>query len=302
MSLSDADLKVAIEDVQQLLFYHYAAGAALAIFIFDYALTFSREVELVWASRWTLVKMLFLLNRYLVVPTMITHQFYLGMMGICLSGTTSCLRVWVLWDRDRRIFIGIESIIVVTMGIQFFLSFNWFKSDEYNFRPISEQVRVTGCVFHTQITSPFRVWLIQLLPEATAVISAFRFHRMNTAIFGSSDLLKEVYFEGVLFPLYQSIICLSFPIYNRDYTFLPFPVCIVLWNILSSRMILHIRQSALKASGDLSSMTVSFRTGISFLSGTEEETLAELANGELVLPNMCPQSAVPTAVAQNQRR
>lgn len=42
--------------------------------VYDYALTFSQEVELIWASRWTLMKCLFLLDRYLVVPNLVVQQ------------------------------------------------------------------------------------------------------------------------------------------------------------------------------------------------------------------------------------
>jgi hypothetical protein len=40
-------------------------AVCLAVFIYDYFLTFTREVELVWKSRWNMIKVLFLAQRYL---------------------------------------------------------------------------------------------------------------------------------------------------------------------------------------------------------------------------------------------
>jgi hypothetical protein len=39
----------------------------LALFIYEYFLTFRREVELVWLSRWNIIKVLFLAQRYLPI-------------------------------------------------------------------------------------------------------------------------------------------------------------------------------------------------------------------------------------------
>jgi hypothetical protein len=41
-----------------------AIAVCLAVFIYDYFLTFRREVELVWLSQWNVIKVLFLAQRY----------------------------------------------------------------------------------------------------------------------------------------------------------------------------------------------------------------------------------------------
>jgi hypothetical protein len=49
----------------------------LAVFIYDYFLTFTREVELVWLSQWNIIKVMFLTQRYLPIVDVVL----LSMMG-----------------------------------------------------------------------------------------------------------------------------------------------------------------------------------------------------------------------------
>jgi hypothetical protein len=37
----------------------------VAVIVYDYALTLSREIDLIWSSRWNVIKITFLLQRYL---------------------------------------------------------------------------------------------------------------------------------------------------------------------------------------------------------------------------------------------
>lgn len=41
------------------------AGAAVAMFVYDYLLTLEMEIELVWRSKWNWIKYLYLFQRYL---------------------------------------------------------------------------------------------------------------------------------------------------------------------------------------------------------------------------------------------
>jgi len=94
--------------------------------LYDHSLTFGDEVEYVWRSRWSFPKGLFLFIRYLVPVVMIinTHQMsglaqpilsdkfctvwictaaYLALISIAIGNFIVLLRLWVLWDRNRRL-------------------------------------------------------------------------------------------------------------------------------------------------------------------------------------------------------
>lgn len=49
-----------------------------ALQVYDYFLTFNEEISLVWFSKWSVVKVAFLVNRYLVIPGIILQEF-----GVC---------------------------------------------------------------------------------------------------------------------------------------------------------------------------------------------------------------------------
>ncbi|KAF9448092.1 hypothetical protein P691DRAFT_670127, partial [Macrolepiota fuliginosa MF-IS2] len=45
---------------------------------YDYLLTLGDEIKLVWFSRWSILKVAFLVNRYLVIPGIIMQEFCAG--------------------------------------------------------------------------------------------------------------------------------------------------------------------------------------------------------------------------------
>lgn len=50
------------------------ATSTLLTQIFDYLLTLPEELELVWNSRFTMMKLAFLLDRYFIVPNFVVQQ------------------------------------------------------------------------------------------------------------------------------------------------------------------------------------------------------------------------------------
>ncbi|KAK0430490.1 hypothetical protein EV421DRAFT_281735 [Armillaria borealis] len=68
----------------------YLTSAGLVVLLYDHLLTFSAEVELIWAAHWSVPKVLFLLLRYLVPPSVIIHTHLLS--GIANSHVSHTLR------------------------------------------------------------------------------------------------------------------------------------------------------------------------------------------------------------------
>ncbi|CAA7269731.1 unnamed protein product [Cyclocybe aegerita] len=65
--------------------------SATVIFLWDYLLTLGLEVEHIWAGRWTVVKAIFLIQRY--IPFFDIMWF--GMHVVL------CFRVWAVWNRNK---------------------------------------------------------------------------------------------------------------------------------------------------------------------------------------------------------
>ncbi|CAE7224110.1 unnamed protein product [Rhizoctonia solani] len=96
-----------IEALEALRLAKYLIVAVFAFSIYDIVLTYSREVQHIWGSRWTLVRILFTIARYLV-PCILMHTSItgLGLMGSkvwhpddlisIIRLTESIYRLWML--------------------------------------------------------------------------------------------------------------------------------------------------------------------------------------------------------------
>jgi len=101
--------------------------ATAALLIYDYFLTFDSEVSLVWPAPWGLGKILFLLTRYLPrIDTAIVlyHNLkprlnpgacvlaykgtgWMFVFDIAIAEVIMSLRTWAIWNKDRRVGIGL---------------------------------------------------------------------------------------------------------------------------------------------------------------------------------------------------
>ncbi|PFH49731.1 hypothetical protein AMATHDRAFT_147024, partial [Amanita thiersii Skay4041] len=109
--------------------------------IYDYILTLDLEVRFIWKSRWTYVRVLYHLVRYIPFITMTTtlvtdcESFsyyklqntlitYIPVPGISTARSILTLRTWAVWYRNRYLglaltifFIGSWASSLVNMGL-----------------------------------------------------------------------------------------------------------------------------------------------------------------------------------------
>ncbi|KAJ8591456.1 hypothetical protein M405DRAFT_932135 [Rhizopogon salebrosus TDB-379] len=131
------------EEIQALELYlllaptfKYISLAALTLFTWDLILTFPHEVRL-WKARWTLVKVLFLLNRYFALGTAILMTFltfyatpteaitdarlgsanaFFGVIALLLVANIEMIlqhRLYALYGYDRRIVLPVSALFIV---------------------------------------------------------------------------------------------------------------------------------------------------------------------------------------------
>ncbi|TFK34971.1 hypothetical protein BDQ12DRAFT_760853 [Crucibulum laeve] len=145
MDLSPAEIVVALEHVQ---LFQYVDVASIAILIFDYFLTLDLEILYIWPSRWSGMKCMFLITRYLPIfesalllsqqiqvshtPFLIIRIFLnvswivLILVGIVIAEIILSMRTWAVWGKDRKIGIGllIFSLASVIPSIPVILHFS----------------------------------------------------------------------------------------------------------------------------------------------------------------------------------
>ncbi|ETW82317.1 hypothetical protein HETIRDRAFT_451857 [Heterobasidion irregulare TC 32-1] len=116
-----------------LVSYFHVCAATILASVYDYVLTFRREIEHIWGSRLSVAKILFFLTRYsafLDITVMMCFLFvkhpsgpecsllfklfaWLVSWGLALSELLIILRTWALWACDRRIGIGLGLLLTV---------------------------------------------------------------------------------------------------------------------------------------------------------------------------------------------
>ncbi|KAJ7495966.1 hypothetical protein B0H11DRAFT_2001321 [Mycena galericulata] len=120
----------------------YVNAAAFVVLLYDHLLSLGSEIKLIWPAKATSAKVLFLFIRYMVPCAITIYTVQLtGLSHITLSDNfcrwwMSCaafagwatvatsnflilLRLWVIWDRDRKLmfYTGLCFIIAQTAGL-----------------------------------------------------------------------------------------------------------------------------------------------------------------------------------------
>ncbi|KAI9457555.1 hypothetical protein HD554DRAFT_1770382 [Boletus coccyginus] len=132
---SDSDLLNLLETIQ---LYDYSPIIIITVVVYDYFLTFSREVDIIWCRRWTWVSTLFVVVRYLGLCWAITlslagNTFAPGPVAVSIAlvemgdwgyilylaaaDLVMILRVYAMWNRSKIVlwvlmFIHIVQIVL----------------------------------------------------------------------------------------------------------------------------------------------------------------------------------------------
>ncbi|EIW75131.1 hypothetical protein CONPUDRAFT_77414 [Coniophora puteana RWD-64-598 SS2] len=112
---------------------HLASTAGYTLIVYDYFLTLSQEIEYIWGAKWTPAKVLYLINRYVLIGTQTfilmehtgmfyrSHRTQVDFLQFCweytLVGILSnyftmetvhlsvLLRAWTVWGFHRGSFL-----------------------------------------------------------------------------------------------------------------------------------------------------------------------------------------------------
>ncbi|KAF9035751.1 hypothetical protein BDZ89DRAFT_1157728 [Hymenopellis radicata] len=134
-----------------------------SIQVFDYLLTLEQEVELIWASEWTITKLLYLVTRYSpfvnagvflwqqVTPNMSAENCVLvfklnGWMataGIILAEVILTLRTWAVWNRHRFLTVCMPALFLAHCVVVFTVMGIFLNSVQFPTLPLPD---LKGCL------------------------------------------------------------------------------------------------------------------------------------------------------------
>ncbi|KAJ7152341.1 hypothetical protein C8R46DRAFT_1121092 [Mycena filopes] len=238
----------------------YFDTAATAILVFDYCITFNLEYTLIWPSRWSLTKILYVLSRYpaffdvplvlyYLTPTVsLEHCAQLNtaiaagnIFGIAVAEAIFVLRTYALSGRRRKIlyiFGGIYTACVVAVVA---MMGTFLRNMRYSPPPAD----IPGC---NLTGGPFLLvglsFILVLLNE-TALMSYTLYLGFKTYRHSHSPLIATMYRDGIMYYVFlcagsaaNVAILIGAPKQLRELLNTPLRV---LHSILSTRALLHVR-------------------------------------------------------------
>jgi len=142
----DALIQTLEDDVRAVQAQAYLGTAGFCLIVYDILITWDIEVTLVWPASFSFVKFLFLWNRYVTpglyiwVVYMLSGQvtsvpddsycfaFFLVSLMLqaicanCVGATLMLMRVYALYNRDKRVLAVLVTLLVFELGMTFGLS------------------------------------------------------------------------------------------------------------------------------------------------------------------------------------
>ncbi|CAA7263894.1 unnamed protein product [Cyclocybe aegerita] len=256
------DPAVLVENLRVLTVIKRIDLAATVVFLWDYFLTFGMEVEHIWASKWTIVKALFLIQRYIpfidimglgmyisfgenISETRCTRLNYawksFSIVGVVTSEAVLCFRVWAVWNRKKSMAFLLAILFAGSWIPAIALLMVFVKTIKY----VALPPPFLGCIVAAADESSsfefFLAWdTVMLLLMLTATLRSYQRS-------GRTALFKIVYGEGIIYYVYLFLISLINIILNHN-TSIPIPYRFIavsmirsLHTILPSRALLHLR-------------------------------------------------------------
>ncbi|TFK63333.1 hypothetical protein BDN72DRAFT_328595 [Pluteus cervinus] len=236
----------------------YFTLASSTLYLYDLLLTIDLEIDLLWPSKWTLMKVIYLLQRYLPVVDMVIvsliWQFgkvsnlrtceilFQGFDWSCLVGITFS----EVWGNTTRIRIALFLFSLGCTGPLY-----WILANEtfiYHSIPIPGMY----CLAAAGPGIRYLCWTLLTVYDtgllSLMVIQAFRAYEPGWRCSVNQPTLSHiVYQDGVLYYLYlvalstlNVIVTLKLPGSSAD--LLITSIQRVLYSVLTTRVVLHIRE------------------------------------------------------------
>ncbi|KAF8134204.1 hypothetical protein K438DRAFT_1883440 [Mycena galopus ATCC 62051] len=202
--------------VDRALALNYAQVSSVAILVFDYALTFNLEVSLIWGSKWSLPKVLFLLSRYspvIDVPLACSRlnaanvYFRKGGTAFGISGAQAILivRTYALSGCRRSVGIVFTSIWAVGLSATIVLVAFYVRSTVHTPSPFQG---IPGCYQAASSTTELVIIFIMVFVNETMIMAYTLYLGITKYRDVRTPLVVTLYRDGITY--YMCLCVVSF--------------------------------------------------------------------------------------------
>ncbi|KAF8890392.1 hypothetical protein BD779DRAFT_267657 [Infundibulicybe gibba] len=257
------ELRGLMDVVQDLRFVNYFDVASFTILVYNYILTFSQELDVIWMSRWTITKVFFVLTRYIPffdMALLMYHLFSPDLRGhacsvvfqgtlwlffICLviAEGILTLRTWTIWGRSHPILNIVLPVVFAMFGVS-----------ELSMMTVFAKSLIVGpgvpapppsCLVTGKTHAIVICWTILMLHDAFMLAVMVTQGFKTFPLYGNSGLFKVAQRDGITYYCYifalsilNIVIVLT---QSTNYLFLFAPLECVIHSVLTANIIFHIR-------------------------------------------------------------
>lgn len=235
----------------------YVEAASTAALLFDYCITFDSEVRWVWGRKWCIVRIAFVISRYVPIATFVMYLYYtvkspLGGIPkpgryIAVTGTLNTLnaaaadvmlvartQAFCGWGKGIITAIILCSTAVITVTV---IIINVVACKPGN----AIQYGVEGEEHANIVSIAYGLLMIyQLVLMSLTLHKRFNFYRQE-----STPLVVTVYRDGVIYMLCiilaSMINCIGIVVLPSPYTFIFYGPQSVVHSVLASRILFNLR-------------------------------------------------------------
>lgn len=247
--------------LQTVKYINVASGAVL---VFDYFQTFTMEVELIWNSKWSIGKFLFLLARYSAffdVPLVLYYALasnvshdtcyhvyavssYSTAFGIVVAEAIMILRTYALWGNNRRLLIFLTTLLAAVYIPVIVILVFFLRSLKYGEPPLPT---VIGC-YPTEGSIILFADFVLLVVLETIIMALTLWIGVKRFRHSRNRLVYTLYRDGIFYFVYLFLISVGNIIVlvagPPEYVDLLNTFQRVMHSVLSTRTMLHVRATA----------------------------------------------------------
>jgi hypothetical protein len=269
----------AVSSAYRLQTVNYVNIISITILVYDTSLALSSEIEFIWKSKWSIVKLLYLFSRYPTFAdvslsvygvlgsvrvedcwTINAAATWMVTIGIAVAEAILVFRTTALWGNSKKILWGLSSLLAVRTTLD-------IHSDS-SFSVIQQAIVVMCMVFayiylhsSTAIPPPFPSVsacnvgggnpiiifnFIFLIIFEIVVLSLTTFRWFKQFKGSNNPLIATLYRDGILFFVCLALISLAnvlvLSLGPVEYQGLITPLQRVMHSVLSCRILLNVRE------------------------------------------------------------
>ncbi|KAF9003061.1 hypothetical protein BDQ17DRAFT_1409375 [Cyathus striatus] len=274
MDLSSS--KAVIEALEHVQLFQYMNVAGVTLAVTDYFLTIDLEVALIWNSRWSLSKVLFLITRYLPffesalllyrtfghnIPLSFCNTGYKISAGLIIAGVVVAeiilsMRTWAIWGKDRRVAVGLVTFVIAgaTTSIPIIIKFS--GTAQFVDPPVSNFL---GCFLLGGSHILSIEWILLMAYDFCLLLLLAIKAYQTSGLPQSSQLLSITLHDGILYYFYLSMLSMMNVIiiwkFPPDFINLLTMLERVMHAVLTCRVVLYMREQTVSASSAEYSVT-----------------------------------------------